>query len=88
MAVKIRLKRFGKKKAPFYRIVVMDSRTKRDGRAIEEVGIYHPIYNPSIIKINSNRVKYWLSVGAQPSEPVAALLKINSKNDSQNVKKK
>ncbi len=76
MAVKIRLKRFGKKRAPFYRVVVMDSRTKRDGRAIEEVGKYHPTEEPSIIEINSDRVQYWLSVGAQPTEQVAALLKL------------
>ena len=76
MAVKIRLKRFGKKRAPFYRVVVMDSRTKRDGRAIEEIGKYHPTEEPSIIVIDSERVQYWLSVGAQPTEQVAALLKL------------
>lgn len=76
MAVKIRLKRFGKMRAPFYRVVVMDSRAKRDGRAIEEIGKYQPTHNPSIIEIDSDRAQYWLSVGAQPTEQVAALLKI------------
>ena len=76
MAVKIRLKRMGKIHAPFYRVVVMNSRTKRDGRAIEEIGKYHPTHEPSIIEINSERVQYWLGVGAQPTEQVAALLKI------------
>ena len=76
MAVKIRLKRFGKKRAPFYRVVVMDSNTKRDGRAIEEIGKYHPTAEPSVIEINSERAQYWLSVGAQPTEQVAAILKL------------
>ena len=76
MAVKIRLKRFGKKHAPFYRVVVMDSRARRDGRAIEEIGKYHPTEEPSIIVIDSERAQYWLSVGAQPTEQVAALLKL------------
>ncbi len=76
MAVKIRLKRFGKKRAPFYRVVVMDSKTKRDGRAIEEIGKYHPTEEPSVIVINSERAQYWLSVGAQPTEQVAVLLKL------------
>jgi len=76
VAVKIRLKRIGKIHAPFYRVVVMNSRTKRDGRAIEEIGKYHPTHEPSIIEINSERVQYWLGVGAQPTEQVAALLKI------------
>ena len=76
MAVKIRLKRMGKIHAPFYRVVVMNSRTKRDGRAIEEIGKYHPTHEPSIIEINSERVQYWLGVGAQPTEQVAALLMI------------
>ena len=76
MAVKIRLKRFGKIRAPFYRVVVMDSRTRRDGRAIEEIGKYHPTEEPSFIEIDSERAQYWLSVGAQPTEQVAALLKI------------
>ena len=76
MAVKIRLKRMGKIHAPFYRVVIMNSRTKRDGRAIEEIGKYQPTHEPSIIEINSERVQYWLGVGAQPTEQVAALLKI------------
>ena len=76
MAVKIRLKRFGKKRAPYYRVVVMDSRTKRDGRAIEEIGMYHPTEEPSVIVIDSERAQYWLSVGAQPTEQVEVLLKL------------
>jgi small subunit ribosomal protein S16 len=76
VAVKIRLKRMGKIRAPFYRVVVMDSRTKRDGRAIEEIGKYHPTEEPSVIQIDSDRAQYWLSNGAQPTEAVAALLKI------------
>ena len=76
MAVKIRLKRMGKIRAPYYRVVVMDSRTKRDGRAIEEIGKYHPTEEPSLIDINSERAQYWLGVGAQPTEQVMALLKV------------
>ena len=76
MAVKIRLKRLGKIRAPYYRIVVADSRTKRDGRVIEEIGKYHPTEEPSVIQIDSERAQYWLSNGAQPTEAVAALLKI------------
>ncbi|MGO1392565.1 30S ribosomal protein S16 [Agrococcus casei] len=76
MAVKIRLKRFGKIRSPHYRIVVADSRTKRDGRVIEEIGKYHPTEQPSFIEVDSERAQYWLSVGAQPSEQVAALLKL------------
>ena len=76
MAVKIRLKRFGKIRAPFYRIVVADSRTKHDGRVIEEIGKYHPTEEPSLIVVDSERAQYWLGVGAQPSEQVLALLKI------------
>ncbi|MCW1250439.1 30S ribosomal protein S16 [Acaricomes phytoseiuli] len=76
MAVKIRLKRFGKIRAPYYRIVVADSRTKRDGRAIEEIGKYHPTENPSFIEVNSDRAQYWLSVGAQPTEQVMQILNI------------
>ena len=76
MAVKIRLKRMGKIRAPYYRIVVADSRTKRDGRAIEEIGKYHPTENPSLIEIDSERAQYWLGVGAQPTEQVAAILKL------------
>ncbi|GAA4448516.1 30S ribosomal protein S16 [Phytohabitans houttuyneae] len=74
MAVKIRLLRMGKIRNPQYRIVVADSRTKRDGRAIEYVGIYQPKEDPSIIEVKSDRVQYWLSVGAQPSEAVQRLL--------------
>jgi small subunit ribosomal protein S16 len=74
VAVKIRLLRMGKIRNPQYRIVVADSRTKRDGRAIEYVGLYHPKEEPSRIEVNSERVQHWLSVGAQPSEPVVAIL--------------
>ncbi|CAN5503792.1 30S ribosomal protein S16 [soil metagenome] len=77
MAVKIRLKRLGKIRAPYYRIVVADSRTKRDGRVIEEIGKYHPTEEPSFIEIDSARAQYWLGVGAQPTEQVAALLKLS-----------
>ncbi|WP_460774155.1 30S ribosomal protein S16 [Microbacterium sp. GXF7504] len=76
MAVKIRLKRLGKIRAPYYRIVVADSRTKRDGRVIEEIGKYHPTEEPSLIEVDSDRAQYWLSVGAQPTEQVLALLKL------------
>jgi len=76
VAVKIRLKRMGKIRAPHYRIVVADSRTKRDGRVIEEIGQYHPVQNPSVIQVDSDRAQYWLSVGAQPTEQVTALLKL------------
>ncbi|HEX5727913.1 30S ribosomal protein S16 [Microbacterium sp.] len=76
MAVKIRLKRLGKIRAPYYRIVVADSRTKRDGRVIEEIGKYHPTEEPSFIEVDSERAQYWLGVGAQPTEQVAALLKL------------
>jgi len=76
VAVKIRLKRLGKIRAPYYRIVVADSRTKRDGRVIEEIGLYHPTEEPSRIEVDSDRAQYWLSVGAQPTEQVAALLKL------------
>ncbi len=75
MAVKIRLKRMGKIRTPFYRIVVADARTKRDGRVIEEIGTYNPKTEPSLINVNSDRALHWLSVGAQPSEPVRALLR-------------
>ncbi|MDO0936918.1 30S ribosomal protein S16 [Streptomyces sp. DG2A-72] len=75
MAVKIKLKRLGKIRSPHYRIVVADSRTRRDGRAIEEIGLYHPVQNPSRIEVDADRVAYWLSVGAQPTEPVLAILK-------------
>ncbi len=76
MAVKIRLKRLGKIRAPYYRVVIADSRTKRDGRAIEEIGKYHPTEEPSLIDIDSERAQYWLGVGAQPTEQVMALLKV------------
>ena len=76
MAVKIRLKRLGKVRVPQYRIVVVDSRKKRDGKVIEEIGIYHPKEDPSYIKVTSERAQYWLGVGAQPSEAVAKILKI------------
>ncbi|MFJ6197262.1 30S ribosomal protein S16 [Micromonospora sp. NPDC092111] len=76
MAVKIRLLRMGKIRNPQYRIVIADSRTKRDGRAIEFVGVYQPKEDPSIIEVKSERVQYWLSVGAQPSEAVQRLLEL------------
>ncbi|WP_449062985.1 30S ribosomal protein S16 [Planomonospora algeriensis] len=76
MAVKIKLKRLGMIRNPQYRVVVADSRTKRDGRAIEEIGLYHPKENPSRIEIDAERAAYWLSVGAQPTEPVLKLLKL------------
>jgi small subunit ribosomal protein S16 len=75
VAVKIRLKRLGKIRSPHYRIVVADSRTKRDGRSIEEIGKYHPKNDPSVIEVDSERAQYWLGVGAQPSEAVVALFK-------------
>ena len=76
MATKIRLMRLGKIRAPYYRIVVADSRTKRGGRAIEEIGKYHPKEDPSVIEVDSERVQYWLGVGAQPTEPVRAILSV------------
>ncbi len=76
MAVKIRLKRLGKIRAPYYRIVVADSRTKRDGRVIEEIGKYHPTEEPSFIEVDSERAQYGLGVGAQPTEQVRAILKL------------
>jgi small subunit ribosomal protein S16 len=76
VAVKIRLKRMGKVRAPHYRIVVVDSRKKRDGKVIEEIGLYHPKEEPSYIRVVSDRAQYWLGVGAQPSEAVAQILKI------------
>jgi small subunit ribosomal protein S16 len=75
VAVKIRLKRIGKKRAPHYRIVVMDARAKRDGRAIEEIGKYNPKTEPSFIHVESDRAQYWLSVGAQATEAVQAIFK-------------
>jgi small subunit ribosomal protein S16 len=76
VAVKIKLKRLGKIRSPQYRIVVADARTKRDGRAIEEIGKYHPKEDPSFIEVNSERAQYWLGVGAQPTDQVASILKV------------
>ena len=76
MAVKIRLKRLGKVRVPQYRIVIVDSRKKRDGKVIEEIGKYHPKEDPSYIDVTSERAQYWLGVGAQPTEAVAAILKV------------
>jgi len=76
VAVKIKLKRIGKMREPHYRIVVADARTKRGGRAIEEIGQYHPRENPSRISVDSDRAQYWLTVGAQPTEAVAAILRV------------
>ena len=76
MAVKIKLARFGKIREPFYRIVVADARTRRGGRAIENIGLYHPKADPSVIQVNSERAQYWLGVGAQPTESVLSLLKV------------
>ena len=76
MAVKIKLKRMGKIHAPYYRIIVADARTKRDGRAIEEIGKYHPKNDPSFIEVDSERAQHWLSVGAQPTDPVRKILEI------------
>ena len=92
MAVKIRLKRIGKMRDPHYRIVVADSRTHRDGRVIEEIGRYVPTTEPSTIEVNSERAQYWLSVGAQPTEQAAVILKItgdlaNDKGEKKNTLK-
>ena len=76
MATKIKLMRLGKMRAPYYRIVVADSRTKREGRVIETIGKYHPKEDPSFIEVNSDRAQYWLGVGAQPTEPVAAIFRV------------
>jgi small subunit ribosomal protein S16 len=76
VATKIKLMRLGKMREPHYRIVVADARTKRDGRSIETIGEYHPKSDPSIIKVNGDRAAYWLGVGAQPTEAVAAILKV------------
>ena len=78
MAVKIRLRRMGAKKAPFYRIVVADSRYPRDGRFIEEIGYYDPTKEPSEFKIDADKAKRWMSTGAQPTDTVKALLKRNN----------
>ena len=76
MAVKIKLQRIGKIRTPHYRVIVADARTRRSGRVIENIGIYEPKSEPSVIKIDSERAQYWLSVSAQPTEPVLALLKV------------
>ncbi|MCW2779496.1 MAG: rpsP [Frankiales bacterium] len=76
MAVKIKLMRLGKMRAPYYRIVVADARTKRDGRVIETIGKYHPKENPSFIEVDADRAAYWLGVGAQPTEPIERILKV------------
>ncbi len=76
MATKIKLMRLGKTRAPYYRIVVADSRTKRDGRSIETIGKYHPKEDPSFIEVKSDRAQYWLGVGAQPTESVLQILKV------------
>ena len=76
MATKIKLMRLGKMRAPYYRIVVADARTKRDGRVIETIGKYHPKEDPSFIEVNTDRAQYWLGVGAQPTDPVAAIFRV------------
>jgi small subunit ribosomal protein S16 len=76
VATKIKLMRLGKKRAPYYRIVVADARTKRDGRVIETIGKYHPKEDPSFMEVDAERAAYWLGVGAQPTEPVAAILRV------------
>ncbi|GAA4530879.1 30S ribosomal protein S16 [Amycolatopsis samaneae] len=76
MAVKIKLQRLGKIRAPYYRIIVADARTRRDGKAIETIGKYHPKEEPSFIEVDTERAQYWLGVGAQPTEPVQRLLEI------------
>ena len=76
MAVKIKLQRLGKIRAPYYRIIVADSRTRRSGKAIETIGRYHPKEEPSLIEVDSERAQYWLGVGAQPTEPVQHLLEV------------
>lgn len=76
MAVKIKLMRLGKIRQPYYRIVVADARTRRNGKAIETIGKYHPKEDPSVIEVNAERAAYWLGVGAQPTEPVERLLKL------------
>ena len=77
MAVKIRLRRVGAKKAPFYRIVVADSRYPRDGRFIEEIGYYNPMENPSVVKVDADKAKEWIKNGAQPTDTVKVLFKKN-----------
>ncbi|MEU3271745.1 30S ribosomal protein S16 [Saccharomonospora sp. NPDC006951] len=76
MAVKIKLQRLGKIRAPYYRIIVADARTRRDGRAIETIGKYHPKEEPSFIEVDSERAQHWLKVGAQPTEPVQRILEV------------
>ncbi len=76
MAVKIKLQRLGKIRAPYYRIIVADARTRRDGKAIETIGKYHPKEDPSFIEVDSERAQYWLGVGAQPTEPVQRILEV------------
>jgi small subunit ribosomal protein S16 len=76
VATKIKLMRLGKMRAPYYRIVVADARTKRDGRSIETIGKYHPKEDPSFIEVDAERAQYWLGVGAQPTEAVTAILKV------------
>jgi small subunit ribosomal protein S16 len=76
VATKIKLMRLGKMRAPYYRIVVADARTRRNGRVIETIGKYHPKEEPSFIEVDTDRAQYWLGVGAQPTEPVAAILKL------------
>lgn len=88
MAVKIRMKRLGAKKRPFYRIVVADERAPRDGRFIEEIGYYNPISEPKVFKIDSERVDYWISVGAQPTKTVARLLKTDFEDLAKKVEAK
>lgn len=88
MAVKIRMKRLGAKKRPFYRIVVADERAPRDGRFIEEIGYYNPISEPKVFKIDSERVEYWMSVGAQPTTTVKRLLKTDFEDLAKKVEEK
>ncbi|WP_033295408.1 30S ribosomal protein S16 [Amycolatopsis jejuensis] len=76
MAVKIKLQRLGKIRAPYYRIIIADARTRRDGKAIETIGKYHPKEEPSLIEVDTERAQYWLGVGAQPTEPVQRILEI------------
>lgn len=78
MAVKIRLRRMGAKKAPFYRVVVADSRFPRDGRFIEEIGFYDPTKEPALVKIDEEKAKKWIATGAQPTDTVRVLLKKNN----------
>lgn len=88
MAVKIRMKRLGAKKKPFYRIVVADERAPRDGRFIEEIGYYNPISEPKVFKIDSERVNYWISVGAKPTKTVERLLKTDFEDLAKQVEEK